>query len=110
MANLHGFRDDLLLEQEHRKRIAPKEAVPAAGNNNKGQSLGLVFLVLFQASRSAVKKALANLEAESMCFHTLMAIVVFNKDESINPSRSYSRSLFFVSLLTQMCCRILCAA
>ncbi|KAF9381500.1 hypothetical protein CPB97_007716 [Podila verticillata] len=85
MANLHGFRDDLLLEQEHRKRIAPKEAVPAAGNNNKGQSLGLVFLVLFQASRSAVKKALANLEAENVLSNSLRGLVTHVRVEGRPP-------------------------
>lgn len=82
MANLHGFRDDLLLEQEHRKGVAPKESISAsASTSSKGQNLGHVFLVLFQASRSAVKKALVNLEAESTCCQNLWSNL-FNKDES----------------------------
>ncbi|KAF9376366.1 hypothetical protein CPC16_000227, partial [Podila verticillata] len=84
MANLHGFRDDLLLEQEHRRRIAPKEAVSASGNS-KGQSLGLVFLVLFQASRSAVKKALANLEAENVLSNSLRGLVTHVQVEGRPP-------------------------
>ncbi|KAF9301053.1 hypothetical protein BGZ74_007193, partial [Mortierella antarctica] len=86
MANLHGFRDDLLLEQEHRKEVAPKESISAsASTSSKGQNLGHVFLVLFQASRSAVKKALVNLGAESVLSKSLRGFVTHVQIEARPP-------------------------
>lgn len=98
MTNLHGFRDDLLLEQEHRKGIAPKETIAAsASNSSKGQNLGHVFLVLFQASRSAVKKALTNLEAESMCYQKLWSNLL-NKYKSRILLQLFTLFIFCTSL------------
>ncbi|KAF9412471.1 hypothetical protein BGZ94_001033, partial [Podila epigama] len=90
MSNLHDFRADLILEQESNGRdISLRKASlePEAVNVPGSQSLGHAFLVLFQANRSAVRKALANLEAENVLTKALKSFVTHVQSAGMLPRK-----------------------
>lgn len=79
MASLNSFKSDLALEQDINSNTAGRRGIDADAQfirtdtdelkeAHKKQQLGLghAFLVLFQANRSAIKRAIYDTSAESM--------------------------------------------
>ncbi|KAF9540243.1 hypothetical protein EC957_004445 [Mortierella hygrophila] len=79
-----SFQQDLALEQDSRhfddeKHITRSDlrAKKSAENNNEGglKNLGLAIMVIFQAKRSALRKAMADLDAESTVSASLRSLI-----------------------------------
>ncbi|KAF9292856.1 hypothetical protein BGZ88_006040 [Linnemannia elongata] len=79
-----SFQQDLALEQDSRhfdneKHITRSDvrAKKNAENNNEGglKNLGLAIMVIFQTKRSALRKAMANLDAESAVSASLRSLI-----------------------------------
>ncbi|KAF9339681.1 hypothetical protein BGZ91_005104 [Linnemannia elongata] len=79
-----SFQQDLALEQDSRhfddeKHITHSDvrAKKNAENNNEGgrKNLGLAIMVIFQTKRSALRKAMANLDAESAVSASLRSLI-----------------------------------
>ncbi|KAK5816081.1 hypothetical protein F5H01DRAFT_200203 [Linnemannia elongata] len=79
-----SFQQDLALEQDSRhfddeKHITRSDvrAKKNAENNNEGglKNLGLAIMVIFQTKRSGLRKAMANLDAESAVSASLRSLI-----------------------------------
>ncbi|KAF8931629.1 hypothetical protein BGZ47_011745 [Haplosporangium gracile] len=79
-----SFQQDLALEQDSRhfsdEELIIRSDLPAkkhAENNNEGglKNLGLAIMVIFQAKRSVLRKAMADLDAESAVSASLRSLI-----------------------------------
>ncbi|KAH7051731.1 hypothetical protein BKA57DRAFT_457869 [Linnemannia elongata] len=71
-----SFQQDLALEQDSR-HFDDEKHITRSDNNNEGglKNLGLAIMVIFQTKRSALRKAMANLDAESAVSASLRSLI-----------------------------------